>query len=122
MLTNLVAGAQYCSNTHCEYHELQLEPSAFHAVRTYASADAEATGDVSAPGTPPQEAPPPPPSMTSLLGLNLFGLTPATMQGWEAQEEVVREAQDATLAELDPGDGEEEASDMLVPPQTVEMA
>ena len=44
------------------------------------------------------------------------------MQGGEQQQEIVREAQDATLAELDPGDGEEEASDMLVPPQTVEMA
>jgi hypothetical protein len=124
MLSNLVAGAQYCSSTHCEYHELQLEPSAFHAVRTYASTDADVVSDVTAPGTPPGEvfSPPPPPSIASLLGLNLFGLSSAAIQGGLQQQEIVQQAQDATLAELDPGEGEEEASNMLVPPETVEMA
>ena len=137
MLSDLMVGAQYCSSTHCEYQELQLEPSAFHAVRTYASTDAETggagetAGDDAAPGTPPRElaaglAPPP---LTALFGLKMFGLTAEGMtamhSGSRAPELLIQaggEEGDASLAELDPGDGEAEASDMLVPPQAVEMA
>lgn len=137
MLSDLMVGAQYCSSTHCEYQELQLEPSAFHAVRTYACTDAEtgetgeAGSDVAAPSTPPRElaaglAPPP---LTALFGLKMFGLTAEGMTALhsgprapEPQMEAGGGEGDDALAELDPGDDEGEASDMLVPPQAVEMA
>ena len=137
MLSNLMLGAQYCSHTHCEYRELQLEPSAFHAVRTYASADLEAEGsdeqhhDTNATATANFElelgenyTPPP---ISALFGLNMFGLTNTGMPGMpdktktlDLQIEAGASEIDAALTELDPGQGDEEASNMLVPPEAVE--
>lgn len=138
-------GAQYCSSTHCQYEELQLEPSAFQAVRTYASTGTETStgeleelgvgklaglgaGELAELGVEVAAASKfaAPPSITTLFGLQMFGLTPPTpMHSGIAAEEPEIEAGekgDAILAELDPGEGESEASNMLVPVETVEMA
>jgi hypothetical protein len=123
MLSNLVAGAQYCSQTHCEYQELQLEPSAFHAVRTYTCTDAEAGGDAAAASALAMESPPfnNPPPLSALFGVNVFGLATTAMHGDlgvepDEQQEAVGEEGDAALAELDPGGGDE------VPSQAADMA
>ena len=73
MLSDLMVGAQYCSSTHCEYQELQLEPSAFHAVRTYACTDAEAgeAGEAGEVGAELAASPTPPP-ISALFGLKMF--------------------------------------------------
>ena len=137
MLSNLMLGAQYCSSTHCQYEELQLEPSAFQAVRTYASAENETSaGELEELGVGElagdQEAAPStlvsPPTLTNLFGLPMFGLTPAAItamqsspRAGEPEMEVGKEG-DGSLAKVNPGEGEGEASEMLVPAYAAEMA
>lgn len=132
MLTNLMVGAQYCSKTHCEYHELQLEPSAFHAVRTYAAADTEAgvsaapeqrggdagggnaqrgdTNSHGAAGAPNTEPPP----MTELFGLNLFGLGVPPVHRSESDALPPAPAGSGDAHETSAGGGETERDDLLV--------
>lgn len=135
MLSNLMVGAQYCDKTHCEYHELQLEPSAFHAVRMYAcdnatadtevgvsaqdsgNAQSENTNSYGASGNPRPE----PPAMTELFGLNLFGLGVPPMQRSESGALPLAPADSGDAHKTSAGGGETERDDLLVT-DGVEMA
>jgi hypothetical protein len=120
MLTNLMVGAQYCTETNCEYQELQLEPSAFHAVRTYTVTEMGATNPDTTDTTPYSEPLP----MTSLFRLNLFGLGASVLHAGDFDAGV--EAVKATVASdgahtASAGNGETEQDDLLVS-NSVEMA
>lgn len=130
MLSNLMVGAQI-GVTHCEYHELQLEPSAFHAVHMYSTADAEAgvsaqdsgngqsenTNSYGASGNPHPE----PLAMTALFGLNLFGLGVPPIQRSEPGALPPAPADSGDAHETSAGGGETEGDDLLVT-GAVEMA
>ena len=130
MLPNLMVGAQYCSSTHCEFHELQLEPSAFHAVHTYAAADAEAGaagaeagGEKTPVSEPCLHASPPP--ISALFSTNMFGLGAPALNGGggvggvdsltETNDTIGAETREAQKpAAREAGDGHDESHKLLM--------
>ena len=91
MLSNIVAatinnGRQYCTNNHCEYMEMAIEPSPYeaYATRTFVIDDSLQDDnvlldmpDVRHPTAPHTAATPAnaPPSICTLLGIGVFDLT-----------------------------------------------